>query len=597
MKISRAWLQTFFDTPLSDTAALSDALTFHAFEIDGVEKVKNDDVLDVKVTPNRGHDCLSHRGIAKELSAILKIPLNNDPLTKKPDFTAGANSVSVVVEDSKLCPRYIAAHIKDVQVGPSPEWLRTNLEALGQRSINNVVDATNFVMFHLSQPLHAFDAAKLTATGGTYAIAVRSAKAGEKMQALDGKEYTFTDAMLLITDANTDTPIGIAGVKGGRAAEVGSATTDIIIESANFNGVSVRKTAHALKLRTDASARFEQVLSPELAAYGMHAVIELILKLAGGELRSVSDAYPEPQGKTFAVLSSTQAKQILGPSFGEAEIRDVFTRLGFEWKQEKEFFTVTTPFERLDLRIPEDLAEEVGRIIGYKDLPAKELPPFPSLPEVNKHFYAEEQVREELLSQGFSEVYTSVFADSGERMVLNKVDGARAFLRSSLLPGLKDAFAKNVLNRMGDVKLFEIGTMWKGGEERVMVGKVWGTGPESEEALLEVPRKAPKEYQNLPLSPATRYEPFSKYPFVLRDIALWVPKGTTPDAVHAILRMEGGDLLLHSELFDTFEKGDQISLAFHLIFQSFERTLTDEEVSDIMKKVTQAAEEREWRVR
>jgi phenylalanyl-tRNA synthetase beta chain len=594
MKISRAWLQTFFTDPLPDANILADALTFHAFEIESVEKIGDDDVLDVKVTPNRGHDCLSHRGIAKELSAILKRPLKEDPLAQTGPLPASAGTVAVRIDETVLCPRYIAGHIRGVTVGPSPDRLKKSLEAVGQRPINNIVDATNFVMFHLGQPLHAFDAGKLRSENGAYSIAVRRARVGETMQALDGKDYAFADSMLLITDANADAPIGIAGVKGGEAAEVNEATTDIVIESANFNGVSVRKTAQALQLRTDASTRFEQVLSPELPAYGMHAVIELVLKVAGGELLGVADVYPEPQSRVFATLSASQVKHVLGPSFGEREIRDAFSRLGFVYTQEKEHFRVEAPFERLDLRLSEDLAEEVGRIIGYKDLPARELSPFPRSPEVNPTFYAAERVREELRAQSFSEVYTSVFADTGERMVLNKV-GSRPYLRDSLVPGLRDVVSKNVLNRMEHVKLFELGTVWKNGGERLMVGKATEQGVE--EGPLAVPNKIPDAYDEHPISTLARYEPFSRFPFILRDIALWVPADTTPETVLAVIRAKGGELLLRSELFDTFDKDGKTSLAFHLIFQAFDRTLTDEEVNDIMKKAVVAVGEKGWQVR
>src|SRR3990167_6433850 len=300
MKISKQWLDTFFASPLPPAQELADALTFHAFEIDSIEKLSHpmtefeDEVLDVKVTPNRGHDCLNHRGIAKELSAILKLPLANDPFVLRPLLAPVTTEVSVEIHRTALCKRYVAGYIKGVKVGPSPEWLKQRLEAVGQRSINNVVDATNFVMFNMGQPLHAFDAGKL----GSLNIGVRAAKDGEVMVALDKKEYTLNSSMLVVTAA--DAPVGIAGVKGGMPAAIDETTKDIVIESANFDGVSVRKTAQALKRRPDASARFEQVLSPEGAAHGMQAVAALIQELAGGELRGFVDVYPEPQKPAFA---------------------------------------------------------------------------------------------------------------------------------------------------------------------------------------------------------------------------------------------------------------------------------------------------------
>jgi phenylalanyl-tRNA synthetase beta chain len=281
MKISKNWLQNFFDGKLPATGELCDAITFHAFEIDGVEEKgglsaqAGDDILDIKITPNRGHDALSHRGIAKEVSAILKMPLKAaiDPMGK--DFAdrfaqaPRTDAVSITLEDPALSSRYIAAYIKGVKVGPSPEWLKSGLEAIGQRSINNIVDATNLVMFNLGQPMHAFDAGKLGQKDGKYHIVVRRARAGEKLLALDQKEYALDESTLVIADGNRDEAVGIAGIKGGTPAGITEATTDLILEAANFNGAATRKSSQALKLRTDASARFEQGLSPELCSYAM----------------------------------------------------------------------------------------------------------------------------------------------------------------------------------------------------------------------------------------------------------------------------------------------------------------------------------------
>ena len=469
MKVSKLWLDKFFDAPLPNAEVLSDALTFHAFEIDGIEKVGDDDVLDVKVTPNRGHDCLSHRGIAKELSAILKTPLKNDPFLAKPaqqplDETkvsrAGSASALKISLETPLCKRYIAAYIKGVKVGPSPKWLKDRLEAIGQRSINNVVDATNFVMFNSGQPLHAFDAGKL----GSLDIMVRTADAGEKMVALDGKEYTLNDSMLVIAAGGK--PVGIAGVKGGMASGIDEETKDIVIESANFDGVAVRKTANALKLRTDASARFEQVISPELCAHGLAGMLEFVEHITGGEVVSIVDVYPEPQKQTYVSVTTEQVKKLLGLGVTPADIADVFTRLGFAYKElfsaecgPASGWEVQPPLERLDILIAEDLTEEVGRIIGYDKIPSTSLPAFTKTPEVNPSFYAAEKIREELILQGYSEVYTSVFAEKGERTVLNKVDGIKPHLRSDLKTGLLDAWNKNTPNKdllgLKEIKLFE----------------------------------------------------------------------------------------------------------------------------------------------
>ena len=605
MKISRDWLQTFFEQPLPDAAALADALTFHAFEVESIENVgltksHMDQVFDVKVTPNRGHDCLSHRGIAKEISAILNIPLAHDPLRMRLNLIPVATNLAISIQEPKLCSRYIAGMIRGVKVGPSPEWLRKHLEAVGQKSINNVVDATNFVMFNIGQPLHAFDAGQLTEKGGRYAIQVRLARVGEKMLALDDKEYGLSDSMMVIADAHSGAAIGVAGVKGGKPAGVNENTTDIIIESANFDGVSVRKTAAALKLRTDASARFEQVISPELAAYGMHAVAGLIVKVAGGEIVGFVDEYPF---RTHRVLngievSIKEVNRVLGTNFGETDIIDVFTRLGLPFEKNDDAFIVTPPFERLDLLIPEDIIEEVGRIVGYDKISAVELPPFPKQPEVNPNFYAAEHEREDLISKGYSEVFTSVFADKGERVVTNKVDGVRPYLRTSLIPGLEDALLKNARNKdllgLKEVKLFDIGTVWKSGKEVTMLATI-GEKEKANERVLEP--IAVNTYEHLPTSSTGNYQTFSKYPFIVRDIAMWVPAGTEADDVLKVIRENSGELLVRSEKFDEFRKNDKVSYAFRLLFQSFDRTLFDEDANARMENVNDAVKEKGWEVR
>lgn len=599
MKVSYNWLNNFLSGALPAPEAVADALTFHAFEIDGTEQVAGDTVFDVKVLGDRGHDCLGHRGIAKELSAILKLPLNAqyDPLNAKPDLSPVTSEVAVTLENPTECRRYIAGYIQGVKVGPSPEWLRTSLEAIGQRSINNIVDATNLVMFNIGQPMHAFDAGKLV-HDGKFSIVVRRAKAGEWMRALDGKDYTLEDTILVIADQNADLPIGIAGVKGGMPAAITEATTDIILEAANFDGVSVRKAAQALKLRTDASARFEQELSPELAAYAMQQAAHVIASIAGGELAGFVDVYPAPQEPKSASVTVDRVNAILGTHLTAADVADVFQRLGFGYREELGAFIVEVPFERLDISIPEDLVEEVGRIVGLDTIPSTPLPAPERAPEINPMFAAAEAARERLAAEGYSEVLTSVFADKGERVVANKADGVRPYLRESLVPGLTDALAKNKPNKdllgLKEVKLFEIGSVWKDGKETIVLGTITEKQPATEVPLEPI---AADHYDSLPLSTTERFVPFSKYPYIVRDIAIWVPAATDAEALRADIQNEAGELCAKSYPFDTFQKDGRTSLAFRLIFQSFERTLTEAEANSAMERVSAAMRERGFEIR
>src|SRR3989338_7573008 len=413
------------------------------------------------------------------------------------------------------------------------------------------------------------------------------------MEALDKKKYALKDSMLVITAG--DKAVGIAGVKGGMPAAIDESTKDIIIESANFDGVSVRKTAAALKLRTDASTRFEQVISPELASYGMQSAVELIQKLAGGELAGFVDAYPEPQKPMYASVTVEKVNQVLGAYLTGADIADVFVRLGLPYKEESGVFEVSVPFERLDLVIAEDLIEEIARIVGYDKISAVPLPDFGKQPEINQNFAAAEALRKELIGRGYSEVFTSVFADKGERMVLNKVDSVRPYLRDSLLPGLAEALAKNKPNKdllgLKEIKLFEIGTVWSGGKETVMLGTVTEKEKASEKVLAPADAES---YERLQFSTATRFEHFSKYPYIVRDIAMWAAGDT--DAENSI-RTEAGPLAVKISLFDRFEKGGKISLVYRIIFQSFDRTLTEVEVNEIMEKVSSALKAQGFEIR
>ena len=420
------------------------------------------------------------------------------------------------------------------------------------------------------------------------------------MLSLEKKEYKLSPTNLVIADKNADQPIGIAGVRGGMASGIDENTKDIIIESANFDGVSVRKTAKALNLATDASQRFQQVLSPEMAAYGMRLVVDMILKIAGGELVGFADAYPKPAAPWQVTFTAAHTTKLLGIEVGADEIKTTLTHLSFVFKEEGGAFTVDIPFERLDLQIPEDLVEEVGRMIGYERIPAKELPAFDKQPEVNQNFAAGERIRKDLTELGYSEIFTTVFADKGEVAVANKVDSVRPYLRTTLTDGLNEALKKNIQNKdllgLKEVKLFEIGTVWKNGKEEIMAGIV--TEKESaKEDPLSMYVKETTEYEELPISQTERYQPFSRFPSITRDIALWVPSDTQSDEIKNVIAKTAGNLAVRIDQFDEFKKGNKTSYAFRLVFQSFEKTLTDAEANAATNSVYEAVKAKEWIVR
>ena len=647
MRVSIPWLQTFFEKPLPKLSEVADALTFHVAEVEEIEG----DSFEVNVLPDRAAYLLSHRGVAKELSAILNIPLKEDPLRKALEPFPKTDELSVTIEDPEKCSRYIGALMRGVKVGPSPDWLAKLLESVGQRSINNIVDATNYVMLSLGQPLHAFDAKKLSHKDGWH-IAVRSAKEGEHITGLDDVEYKLSPERLVIADANADAPIGIAGVKGGKASGIDEKTTDIIVESANFDGTTVRRTAQALKLWTDASLRFQNRPSPELAAYGMEALIALIKDIAGGTCVGVVDVdeskVPEGQQAAYGAGSSRKSKVeitleringLLGSSYSEKDVLNVFDRLDLSHEEKNGVFSVTPPFERRDINIPEDLVEEAGRIMGYDGISPTMLPKGGASPD-QRHFCGIERIKDTLIELGFTEISTPSFNSVGEIELVNPLDIERHYLRMDLdynmtfALTLADRVAPLVLN--DSPKLFEIGNVFpKGGEHSTVCLGISGEKSETilngflntlkEElgfidgaismrggigdldgykgatAIIDL-RKVDLEALGDGYSPKYielgPYVPFSVYPFALRDIAVWVPKGTSEGTVGAVIDGAAGELLVRRTCFDVFEKDGNVSYAFHLVFQSHERTLSEEELNSVMDAVTGALEgEKGYQVR
>ena len=273
MKVSYNWLQKYFDGKLPPPEKIAEELTFHAWEIEEVKEAEGDTVLDVKVLPDKAMWALSHRGIAKDLSTILDLPMVKDPLLETPALEPISAEIEIKIE-SENCQHFAGALVRGVKVGPSPEWLKEALEAIGQRSINNIVDASNYVMFDLGQPSHAFDADVIGA-----GILVRQAADGEKLSALDENEYSFTSADTLISSLDGKA-LSIAGIKGGKNSGISDKTTAVLIEAANWDPVTTRKTAARLKLRSDASSRYENGVVPEMVPHGIKAVVDLVLQVA-----------------------------------------------------------------------------------------------------------------------------------------------------------------------------------------------------------------------------------------------------------------------------------------------------------------------------
>ncbi len=370
MRISLEWLAEYLPGSL-DPQQAADALTNGGLPVETIESRGDDMVLDVEVTSNRA-DCLSYVGIARELSALLNRPVRLVESTPAESSAAAKDSVSVAIEATDLCPHYVARVIHNVNIADSPGWLTRRLEMMGSdkkpvRGINNVVDVTNYVMYETGQPLHAFDLDRLD--GGR--IIVRRAKPGEKLVTIDGKERLLTPEMLVIADASK--PVALAGVMGGRDTEVTAGTKNILLESARFDPLSIRRTARALAMGSDSSYRFERGIEPALPERASLRAAALFLQTAGGELlRGSVDAGRMIAQPRSLSLRLDQLKRLLGVEFPIDRVMDALTRVRLSPVLRGRQIDVSIPSDRLDLNIEVDLIEEVARVIGYDHVPVRE---------------------------------------------------------------------------------------------------------------------------------------------------------------------------------------------------------------------------------
>lgn len=431
--------------------------------------------LDVEVTSNRP-DLLSHRGVARELSpagepglvypAIPGAPPVAVTLKGDPEVVS-VPGIRIVVEDPVLSPRYIGAVVRGVKVGPSPAWLATRLRAAGVRPISNVVDATNYVLLELGQPLHAFDLSRL----GGETIRVRTARPGEGIRTLDSVDRPLAEDMLCICDDQR--PVAVAGVMGGEDSEVSGETTDILLECALFQPASIRSTRKRLGLSTDASYRYERGVDPEGMEQALRRCLEIILATAGGTLQEeVADVCPSPFSRPVVRLRPARVERILGVPFSPGEITALLEPLGFPVREGPEgALMVEVPgYRSWDVKREIDLIEEVARTHGFDRFPA-ELAPFrPGTVPDDPLLQLQDELRSHLVARGFLEAQTLAFAPPSDGVVevLNPLSMEESRLRSSILPALLRRVSYNFHRGNRDVRLFEVGTVFhappEGGE-------------------------------------------------------------------------------------------------------------------------------------
>ena len=435
--------------------------------------------LDVEVTANRG-DLLSHVGVAREVApggqAGLRLPSVPGGVAPRLELASHASQVEVSgatvrIEDPTLCLRYLGAVVRGVRVGPSPDWLQARLRAAGARPINNVVDATNYVLLELGQPLHAFDLAKLA---GATVIARRPAATEKSFRTLDGVDRPLGRDMLMICDA--ERPVALAGVMGGLDSEVTAATTDVLLECARFEPKSIRATRRALGMSTDASYRFERGVDPEALEPALARALEIIVATAGGTVQSaVADCHPRPFARATVDLRPARVERVLGVPFSADALRGLLEPLGFDVGAAAAAggaLRVAVPgFRAYDVTREADLIEEVARTHGFDAFPATLGAFRPGTVPDHPLFQLEDRLRDLLVARGMYEAHTPAFvgASQGEVRLKNPLSAAEAHLRSTVLPSLLRRVEHNWSRGTRDVRLFELATSFarSPGEEAV----------------------------------------------------------------------------------------------------------------------------------
>lgn len=684
MVFSYNWLQEYFEGKLPKSEKLAELLTMHAFEVENIEKQGKDYILDIAVLPNRAHDCLNHVGIAREIAAITKRRLVLQK-TKEPAEVRGTlKPLNVVIKNSELVPRYAALVIEGANIVKSPKWLKEKLEAVGINSINTIVDITNYVMLELGQPLHAFDYDKIHGQ----VMMIRASKEGEHIQTLDDQTLSLPKGTLVIEDVQG--LIDLAGIKGGKGSGISPKTKNIILQAANFDGPTIYKTKKQLGYTTQAADIYSHGIDPNLGMEALERALELLYETkAKGKVVQIIDIYPKKVVPRQVRLDLTYVQSLLGMQIPVKEIQQVLQTLGCKVglsTKKSQVLLVTVPTRRLDLEIPEDLVEEVGRIHGYEKIPTALPTVSLTPPEQNLDLFWEDIIKAALKQSGFTEAYNYsfigekdlskfVYSDQDRAKLVklqNPVSEEFSYLRNSLLENLLKNIAANQ-RRFENVRIFELGTIFqqtdKGIEEATMLGGVITTTAEGSfydakgvidfiVNQLGIPEVWYDEYEPTPersrqilwqttkcaeikigdqeigflgeisnqmtshlkitqkvtafhidveklaqlATEEKEYLPPSKYPSVVRDIAVLVPRdvrvGDVLDKINEAEKMLVADV----DLFDMYE-GEEIpdgkkNLAFHIVYQSKEKTLTNREVDALHDKIIKILEtDPGWEVR
>ncbi|MFH1228412.1 MAG: phenylalanine--tRNA ligase subunit beta [Planctomycetota bacterium] len=649
MKFTYNWLKEYCPCGLPITE-LAELLTKHGVKVESLEPTLDgkDTLITLEITANRS-DCLSLLGVARETALITgqKLPHKQAPELEIPKASA---EKFIKINNLDLCPVYVGRIIKHVKVGPSPDWLRNRIESIGLRSVNNIVDITNFVLMETGQPLHAFDYNALE----NKEIIVRLAAPGEKIMAIDGKEYQLAKDTLVIADAKK--PVAIAGIMGGKQTEVTERTTDILLESAYFQPGGIRKSSRWLKLTSDSAYRFERGVIPEEIITASDRAIELILASASGKVaahQSINNLEIKTRKLT---LRHEYLEKVLGVGIDKTDLKRILKGLGFiikkEWKGQYE---LEAPYFRQDINIEEDIIEEVVRIIGYDNIPAE--PPTIQLKNKPKDKDAEvtQAARQILFGLGYNEALTDSFLATKEEAGANLLKGSeeaiglldtennvRYYLRTSLVNGLYKVLTLNEnYQKDNALKLFEIskiyyketnqpkeqlrlgivenngfgslkgtltvlfnklGLSWKTDATNIIIsGEIIGSfspiGPELDNNTKTYICEFNFEEIINQTKLITSYQEFSRMPAISRDLAVVVSGNILWSNIEQVVRQAitptQSELPLESLDFFDLYRGKQIpdgkkSIAFSMTFRHPSKTLSAQKAEEVMNLVASA---------
>ena len=677
MRVSLDWLKDFIDVK-GGFEKVQNLLTMTGLEVTSSMDIEGDTVMDIEITPNRP-DCLSILGVARELASAtgkgLKMPQSVKKNYMKKGSSRGRTKIELV--DKKGCPRYVGCIIKNVKVGPSPKWLVERLNAMGVRSLNNIVDITNYVLFELGQPLHAFDLDKLEGKR----IIVRRAKKNEGIVTIDGVKRELDPDMLVIADVYS--PVAIAGIMGGKDTEITNETKNVLLESAYFNPLTIRKAQRKLGLASESSYRFERGVDFGMILAASARAQEMIKDIAGGRLQgTVTDAGGKILKEEEIVLSLDEIPRVLGIDIKNATIVDFFKRLNLKpLKKPKNKVLVRVPSYRQDLRSAIDLIEEIARLYGYDKIPSKN-PIFRLQKEYEEEKIAGSQLEKEakriLYSLGINEVVTytltsrsliealGISFDNVVRLV-NPLSSNQEFMRPSLLSEMLGVLSLNLSRNNAFLQAFESNKIYLKDKEKDSISERsslclgmcgtkdgnWKEKPREidffdlkgiVESLLcslglkdyviekkdsfifkdqlsvqikvndsvvgvfgevksEVARKFDikrkvylAEINTEELSSQVnlnrRFTALPRYPSIKRDISLLVDDNIASSGIFDVIKEIGGDLVRSLEVFDLY-RGQQVqdgkkSLAYRVEYRASDKTLKDEDVSQIHKNIQDA---------